>query len=148
MSGDGKFWNNVKKTAKAQNKPPVQIGKILTLQPLVISYQGLTLSFENGDTIYINNLLLDKNIEFDLVSLDTPQNITATTPSPLIKGGVENPDYTAEISGTQKQFLTNLYNWIKSVHNRFILHIGDFVTLQKLGNNTYLILEKVQKIEQ
>lgn len=148
MSGDGKFWNNVKKAAKTQNRPPVQIGKILTLQPLSISYQGLTLSYENGDTIYINNLLLDENIELDLTSLDTPQNITATTPPPLIKGGIENPDYTAEISGSQKQFLTDLYNWIKSVHNRFILHIGDFVTLQKLGNNTYLVLEKVQKIEQ
>ena len=143
MSGDGKFWNNVKKAAKAQNKPPVQIGKILTLQPLSISYQGLTLSYENGDTIYINNLLLDENIELDVPSMDEPQNI-----NPALWKADNTPTGTVEISGTQKQFLTDLYNWIKSVHNRFILHIGDFVTLQKLGNNTYLILEKVQKIEQ
>ena len=143
MSGDGKFWNNVKKTAKATNKPPVQVGKVLTLKPLSISYQGLTLSFENGDTIYINNLLLDDNIELDLPSMDEPQNI-----DPALWKADNTPTGTVEISGTQKQFVTNLYNWLKSVHNRFILHIGDLVALQKLGNNSYLILEKVQKIEQ
>ena len=33
-----------------------------------------------------------------------------------------------------------------AVHKRFILQVGDYVAVQKLGNNTYLILEKVEKI--
>ena len=143
MSADGRFWNNVKNAAKSVNRPPVQIGQVLTLKPLSVQYQGLVLSYENGDTIYINNLLLDENINLDLSSLDNPQNI-----NPALWKANNTPTNTVEISGTQKQFLTDLYNWIKSVHDRYILHIGDFVTLQKLGNNTYLILEKVQKIEQ
>lgn len=143
MSNSGKFWNNVKNAAKASRKPPVQLGKILTLKPLSIHYQGLELSKENGDTIYINNLLLDENIELDLSSMDKPQNI-----NPALWKADNSPTGTVEISGTQKRFLTDLYNWIKAVHNRYILHIGDLVVLQKLGNNSYLILEKVQKIEQ
>jgi hypothetical protein len=143
MSEDGKFWNNVKVVSKKTNYSPVQIGQILTLAPLSIKYQGLELSFENGDTIYINNLLLDENIELDVPSMDEAQNI-----NPALLKADNTPTPTVEISGTQKQFLTDLYTWIKSVHNRFILHVGDYVTLQKLGNNTYLVLEKVQKIEQ
>ena len=142
MSRDGEFWNTVRKVAKSYRNP-VQIGQVISLKPFIVQFHGVELSTANGDSIYINNLLLDENIELDLASMDTPQNI-----SPAWWKAENTPTPTVEISGTQKQFVTDLYNWIKAVHNRFILHIGDFVTLQKLGNNTYLVLEKVQKIEQ
>ena len=120
----------------------IYIGQIKSLEPFTIQYQGIELSPVNGDTIYINNLILDANIELDLASMDEPQNINP----PLWKAD-NTPTGTVEISGTQKQFLTDLYNWIKAVHNRFILHIGDYVALQKLGNNTYLVLEKLQVLK-
>ena len=46
----------------------------------------------------------------------------------------------------ENSILTDFYNWTKSVHDRFILHIGDYVAVQKLGNNTYLVLDKLQKV--
>ena len=141
MSRDGEFWNTVRKVAKSY-KNPVQVGQIKSLEPLTVQFQGLELSPVNGDTIYINNLILDENIELDLASMDEPQNINP----PLWKAD-NTPTGTVEISGTQKQFLTDLYNWIKAVHNRFILHIGDYVALQKLGNNTYLVLQKLQVLK-
>lgn len=147
MSDNGEFWKKVKEISKSVNTPPVQVGWIKSLEPFVVQYQGLELSKENGDTIYINHLMLDSNIELDLMSMEQPQNLNTVTPPPLIKGAIENLDYTSIISGTQKQFLTDLYTWIKSVHQRYILSVGDFVAIQRLGNNTYLILEKVNKIE-
>lgn len=142
MSRDGEFWKTVRKQAKSVNPNPVQVGWIKSLEPLTVQYQGLELSTVNGDTIYINNLLLDENIELDLASMDEPQNINP----PLWKAD-NTPTGTVEISGTQKQFVTDLYNWIKAVHNRYIIHIGDYVAVQRLGNNTYLILEKLQALK-
>ena len=142
MSRDGEFWKTVRKQAKSVNQNPVQVGWIKKLEPLTVQYQGIELSTVHGDTIYINNLLLDENIELDLASMDEPQNI-----EPALWKADNTPTASVSISGTQKQFVTDLYNWIKAVHNRFILHIGDYVAVQKLGKNTYLILEKLQALK-
>ncbi len=142
MSQEGKFWNTVKQQSKSMNQNPVQVGSVKTLNPLSIQFQGIELSYENGDTIYINHLLLDENINLDVGSMDNPQNI-----DPALWQADNSPTPNVSISGTQKQFLTDFYNWTKAVHDRYILHIGDYVAVQKLGNNSYLILEKVQKIE-
>jgi hypothetical protein len=121
---------------------------VTSLNPFGIKYNGIDISVENGDTIFINNLMLDDNIDLDVSSMDNPQNITGMNPQPLISiAPTPSADYTANISGTQKQFLTDFYNWTKSVHNRFILHIGDYIAVQKLGNNTYIVLDKLQKVE-
>lgn len=138
-----RFVKDMRNQAKKDNADPVQVGEVISLQPFTIAYQGLELSKENGDKIYVNNLLLDENINLDLGSMDSPQNI-----DPALWKGDNVPTSTVSISGTQKQFITDFYNWVKAVHNRFIIHIGDFVAIQKLGNNTYIVLEKVQEIEQ
>lgn len=143
MSQAGEFWRNVREQAKQVNSAPVMVGSIITLEPFVVNFQGVEISAQYGDTIYINNLLLDENINLDVASMDNAQTI-----NPALWQADNSPTSSVEISGTQKQFLTDFYNWIKSVHNRFILHIGDYVAVQRLGNNTYLILEKVSKIEQ
>lgn len=136
------FLGTIDKRIKKNQSSAVQIGEITSLEPLSIYYNGIELSKNNGDTIYINHLLLDENINLDVASMDNPQNI-----NPALWKADNTPTAEVEISGTQKQFLTDFYNWAKSVHNRYILHIGDFVAVQKLGNNTYLILEKLQKVE-
>lgn len=149
MSVSGKFWQAVDKRSKKTNSQPTSVGVITSLKPLGIKYNGLDLSVENGDTIFINNLMLDDNINLVVASMDSPQNIAEMTPKPVIDVSptVKSAEYTAEISGTQKQFLTDFYNWTKAVHDRFILHIGDYVAVQKLGNNTYIVLDKLQKVE-
>ena len=112
-----------------------------------MAYNGLTLSFANGDTIYINHLMLDDVIDIaERSQTGNDQNITGMSPPPLIDHIVSHSDYTAKISGSQRSLLENLYDWTKAVHDRFIIHIGDYVAVQKLGNNTYLILDKLQKV--
>lgn len=143
MSNLGKTIETMRNQAKKVQPAPVQVGEVLMLNPLSIRYQGLELSFTNGDSIFINHLMLDENINLDVASMDNPQII-----NPALWQADNSPTSQVEISGTQKQFLTDLYNWTKAVHDRYILHIGDYVAVQQLGNNTYLILEKVQKIEQ
>jgi len=148
MSGQGKFWQDVDKRAKKTNSSAVSVGVVKTLKPFSINYNGVILSYANGDTIFVNHLMLDDNINLDVGSMDSPQNITGMNPQPLISiTPTPSADYTAEISGTQKQFVTDFYTWSKSVHDRFILHIGDYIAVQKLGNNTYIVLDKLQKVE-
>ena len=127
MSRDGEFWNTVRKVAKSY-KNPVQVGQIKSLEPLTVQFQGLELSPSNGDTIYINNLLLDEAISF-----------TEAQPIQCSNGSITE-NHTDIIN-------TELEAWLMAVHNRFILHIGDYVALQKLGNNTYLVLQKLQVLK-
>lgn len=147
MSKLGSYYKALDERSKRLNPAPTSIGQVLTIKPLSVAYNGLTLSFANGDNIYINNLMLDDNINLNVPSMDEKQNINEVDPMTWIAFETPEKDYTAKISGTQKQFLTDFYNWTKAVHNRFIIHIGDYVAVQKLGNNTYLILDKLQKVE-
>ena len=147
MSGQGDFWKDVENKAKKTNPNPVSVGVVASLKPFSINYNGLELSYANGDTIFVNHLMLDDNINLNVGSMDSAQNINGMSPQPWIADSSPNADYTAEISGTQKQFVTDFYTWSKSVHDRFILHIGDYIAVQKLGNNTYIVLDKLQKVE-
>jgi hypothetical protein len=140
MSGQGNFWKDVETKAKKTNPNPVSVGVVKTLKPFSINYNGLELSYANGDTIFVNHLMLDDNINLDVSSMDEAQSFSNST-------AYQSPSFTAEVSGTQKQFVTDFYTWSKSVHNRFILHIGDYIAVQKLGNNTYIVLDKLQKVE-
>lgn len=140
MSKTGDFWKQVKKTSRGQNESPVQVGTVTSKNPLSISFNGLNIGTQYGDTIYINHLLLDDNIELDLASMDEPQTI-----NPALWQADNSPTSSVQISGTQKQFLTDFYNYFKQWQKRYIIEIGDFVAVQKLGKNTYIILQKVQK---
>lgn len=126
MSQAGRFWQQVDKRSKATNQNAASIGQVVSLEPLSISYNGLTLSKANGDNIYVNNLLLDKQKTFT-----TAQQITCSD-------GTITENHTTIINDITK--------WLSSIHKRYILGVGDYVAVQKLGNNTYIVLEKVQKL--
>ena len=140
MSGQGNFWKDVETRAKKTNPNPVSVGVVKSLKPFSINYNGLELSYANGDTIFVNHLMLDDNINLDVSSMNEAQSFSNST-------AYQSPSFTAEVSGTQKQFVTDFYTWSKSVHDRFILHIVDYIAVQKLGNNTYIVLDKLQKVE-
>jgi len=140
MSGQGNFWKDVETKAKKTNPNPVSVGVVEGLKPFSIKYNGIILSYANGDTIFVNHLMLDDNINLDVSSMDEAQSFSNST-------AYQSPSFTANVSGTQKQFVTDFYTWSKSVHDRFILHIGDYIAVQKLGNNTYIVLDKLQKVE-
>ncbi len=138
MNNSGSFWKHVQKVAKSQCQPTVVFATVIEKSPLKIKYNGIERGSEFGDTIYVNQLLLDENIELDLSSLDDAQNFTSST-------AYNSPSFNAVVSGSQKQFLIDFYNFFKTRQAKYILSIGDIVAVQKLGNNTYIILEKVQQ---
>lgn len=143
MSTAGKFWKEVGKKAKAITPDMVALCQVLSLEPFAFEYRGIDISIQNGDNIFIDPLLLQANIGLDVGSLDSAQNI-----NPALWKADNTPTGTVEISGTQKQFLTDFYNFFKEWQNTYILAVGDYVTVQKLGNNTYLVIRKVVEIEQ
>ena len=49
------------------------------------------------------------------------------------------------ISENHTKIINDITDWLTSIHERYILSIGDYVAVQMLGNNTYIVLEKVQK---
>jgi hypothetical protein len=123
----GDFWHDVDKRSKSNNQNPVEIGEIISLQPLTIGFQGLDLSVSNGDKIYLNNLLLDENKTF-------------TTANPITCSD-------GTITENHTDIINDITQWLTSIHQRFILSVGDNVAVQRLGNNMYIVLEKVQQIE-
>ena len=127
MSQMGKFWKDVDTRAKRVNQSPVQIAQVLSIKPFSVQFSGVELNVANGDTIYINNLLLDSPISF-----------TEAQPIQCSNGSITE-NHTDIING-------ELEAWLMAIHKRFILQVGDYVGIQKLGNNTYLILEKLEKI--
>ena len=128
MSQQGKFWQAVDKRAKKINHAVTSVGVVESLQPFSINYNGINLSVANGDTIFVNNLMLD-----EVISFTQAQPITCSH-------GTITENHTDIINN-------EIEKWLMSIHNRFILHIGDYIAVQKLGNNTYIVLNKLQKVE-
>lgn len=128
MSQTGKFWQAVDTRSKKTQNAVTSVGVVTSLNPFGIKYNGIDISVENGDTIFVNNLMLD-----DVISFTEAQPITCSH-------GTITENHTDIINN-------EIESWLVSVHDRFILHIGDYIAVQKLGNNTYIVLEKLQKVE-
>lgn len=126
MSQMGRFWQQVDKRSKATNQNATSIGQVVSLEPFSISYNGITVSKQYGDNVYVNNLLLDEQKTFT-----TAQAITCSD---------------GTITENHTDIINDITGWLSSIHERFILDVGDYVAIQKLGNNTYIVLEKVQKL--
>lgn len=127
MSQTGKFWQAVDARSKKTQNAVTSVGVVTSLSPFGIKYNGIDISAKNGDTIFVNNLMLD-----EVISFTAAQPITCS-------------------DGTITENHTNIINneiekWLVSIHDRFILHIGDYIAVQKLGNNTYIVLDKLQKV--
>lgn len=127
MSQVGKFWQAVDERSKKLNYSVTSVGVVTSLSPFSIKYNGIDISVANGDTIFVNHLMLD-----ELVTFTAAQPITCS-------------------HGTITENHTDIINdeieaWLVAVHDRFILHIGDYIAVQKLGNNTYIVLDKLQKV--
>lgn len=127
MSQMGKQWSNIDRRIKKNNPAMPTIAQIKSLSPLAIMYNGIEISLENGDNIYLNNLITDEAISFTQA-----QPITCSD---------------GTITENHTDIINAITDWLVAVHTRYIIGVGDLVAVQKLGNNTYIVLEKVQKIE-
>lgn len=124
----------------------VNVGVVKSLQPLTVTFKKVDFSTAN-DTLYCSDLLLDENINLDTGTLTQAQNIKEMTPQPLISLQPQSSsEYTAKITGTIPTFIKDFYDYFKAWHNRFILHVGDFVAIQKVGENKILIISKLNLI--
>ena len=125
----------------------VNVGVVKSLNPLVVTFLKVDFSTAD-DTLYCPDLLLDENINLDVDgAMSGIQQIKQMTPPPVINLSPQtSSDYTAQITGTIPDFIKDFYNYFKAWHNRFILHVGDFVAIQKVGENKILIVSKLNLI--
>ena len=151
----GKDWGDVLfQTIGAQIREQmarqgyVNVGVVKSLSPLTVTYLKVDFSTAN-DTLYCNSLLLDENINLDVDgAMSGTQQIKEMTPPPVINLNPQtSSEYTAKIYGTIPDFIKDFYNYFKAWHNRFILHVGDLVAVQKVGENKILVVSKISLLE-
>ena len=150
MKGDN--WGTVlaryvKNEIRNSQMPPVRMAVVTKLKPFTLIYNEVEISADR-DYIYMNNLLIDPNINLDVDgAMAGTQTFDQITPPPLINTKPQTSStYTGTISGTIPDFIKEFYNWFKSWHNRYILHVGDMVAIQKIGENKIIVLCKLQRI--
>lgn len=152
--GKGKDWGDTVYSAigmqirnEIAKNGAVNVGVVKSLNPLVVTFLKVDFSTAD-DTLYCPDLLLDENINLDVDgAMSGVQQIKQMTPPPVINLSPQtSSDYTAQISGTIPDFIKDFYNYFKAWHNRFILHVGDFVAIQKVGENKILIVSKLNLI--
>lgn len=151
--GKGKDWGDTIYNAigrqireEISRNDAVNVGVVKSLQPLTVTFKKVDFSTAD-DTLYCSDLLIDENINLDTGTLTQAQNITEMTPPPLISLQPQSSsEYTAKITGTIPTFIKDFYDYFKAWHNRFILHVGDFVAIQKVGENKILIISKLNLI--
>lgn len=152
--GKGKDWGDTIYSAismqirnEIARNGSVNVGVVKSLQPLTVTYLKVDFSTAD-DTLYCPDLFLDENINLDVDgAMSGTQQIKQMTPPPVINLNPQtSSDYTAHISGTIPDFIKTFYNYFKAWHNRFILHVGDFVAIQKVGENKILIISKLNLI--
>jgi hypothetical protein len=150
----GKDWGDILYSAignqiRAQmaRQGYVNVGVVKSLNPLTVTFLKVDFSTAN-DTLYCNGLLLDENINLDIdAAMAAAQNIKEMTPPPLISLNPQSSsEYTAKITGTIPNFIKDFYNYFKAWHDRFILHVGDFVAVQKVGENKIIVVSKISLI--
>lgn len=149
----GEDWKtamiNIVRMAARENMPPVVNTAVVTnLKPFTIVYQGVSFSADK-DPIFVNSLMLDENINLDVDgAMAGTQTFDKISPPPIITLQPQTSStYTGTISGTIPDFIKEFYNYFKAWHNRYILHVGDVVAVQKVGKNKFIVLQKIQKIE-
>lgn len=131
-----------------KSKVLANVGIVRNLNPLTIRFREIDFSVEN-DTLYCNELLLDENVNLDVDgAMAGVQNLQSVTPNPWIALNTPNADFTANISGTIPDFIKQFYEYFKQWHNRFILHVGDLVAVQKIGENKIIVLSKITMVVQ
>ena len=131
-----------------KSKVLANVGIVRSLNPLTIRFREIDFSVEN-DTLYCNELLLDENVNLDVDgAMAGVQNLQSVTPNPWIALNTPNADFTANISGTIPDFIKQFYEYFKQWHNRFILHVGDLVAVQKIGENKIIVLSKITMVVQ
>lgn len=137
----------VKREVRNSRLTPVRMAVVTKLTPFSIKYNEVEFSSDR-DFIYINNLLLDENINLDVDgAMAGTQTFDQITPPPLISLQPQTSStYTGTISGTIPDFIKGFYNWYKAWHNRYILHVGDMVAIQKIGDNKIIVLSKLQRV--
>lgn len=135
----------IKKEVRNSQMPPVRMAVITSLKPLKLIYNEVEFSSDR-DFIYINNLLLDENVNLDVDgAMSGTQTLKGVNPQPWISLNTPNADFTTQIEGTIPDFIKSFYNYFKAWHNRYILHVGDMVAIQKVGENKIIVLCKLQR---
>lgn len=134
------------KRINSENKEAhVRLATVTNLKPFTIVYNGVPFSVDK-DIIFVNGLMLDENINLPVDdAMASIQNLKGFNPQPWISLNTPHADYQATISGTIPDFIKEFYNYFKAWHNRYILHVGDIVAVQKIGKNKFIVLQKVQQ---
>lgn len=109
---------------------------VKTVNPLILTYQGVDIGTKEGDKIYIHPLFTLPVINQDENTLVESQNFTSST-------AYNSPEFSAVVQGTIPDFIKEFYLFYKNWCSLFVLNAGDMVAVWELKANNYLVLQKI-----
>lgn len=140
-----KIAKTIIKQSKLANNVNLDVARVKTVNPLVITYGGVDFSSEL-DEVFCNELLLQENIYLPVDGIYDAQTFDNLNPSLMQSPTVPTTTFQANVIGTFPDFVKSFYNWFKTWHNTYILQEQDYVIIRRIGKKRILVIEKVKKL--
>ncbi len=114
----------------------IKICRVKSVNPRIFTYNDVDMGTTFGDIVYIHPLFLSEPIEYDENLLSQIQNFNQTT-------AYNSPNFQGVIEGSIPEFIKNFYLFYKAKESIYLIKEGDLLAIYELGENSYLVLQKV-----
>ena len=138
-----KYWasniiNSLEDAVDNKNLNGFKVCTVKTIKPLVLTYNGVDIGTTEGDTVFVHPLMVQDLINQETEGLFNIQNFKNST-------AYNSPQFQASIEGELPNFIKEFYLFYKKWQGIYLLNVGDLVAVYELGDNNYLILQKVSQ---
>lgn len=130
--------NSVENAIENKHINGFKLCSVKSIKPFVFTYNGVDLGEQFGDTVFVHPLMVGEKINLDEEDLYKTQDFQNST-------AYKSPEFTASIKGTLPDFIKDFYLFYKNWQAVYLLNIGDLIAVYELGNNNYVVLQKVAK---
>ena len=130
--------NSVEDAVENKNLNGFKVCTVKAIKPLVLTYDGVDIGTTEGDTVFVHPLMVQEPINQEIEGLFNIQNFKNST-------AYNSPQFQASIEGELPDFIKEFYLFYKNWQGIYLLNVGDMVAVYELGDNNYLVLQKVSQ---
>lgn len=138
-----KYWagdiiQSIEDSYKKRNYKGLIICSVKSVNPFVFTYRGVDIGTSNGDIVFVHPLMVGTLI-------DQNENELLTIQSFIESSAYKSPQFVAKIEGSIPNFIKDFYLFYKNWQSNYLLNIGDLIAVYELEDNSYLVLQKIDK---
>jgi len=130
--------NFIENAAENKNINGFKLCSVKSIKPFIFTYNGVDLGEQLGDTVFVHPLMVSEKINLDKEDLYKIQDFQNST-------AYKSPEFKASIKGSLPDFIKDFYLFYEKWQSTYLLNVGDLVAVYELGNNNYVVLQKVAK---